>query len=239
MVIVVKPAIPAHSPQRPDGERINPGSPGYDPELVYILELATIIALRDQNTIRIMGKDVFEALHNLIRTAASTHPVVVSRAVFYLLRLLCVSHVSDRCLLWVAVASDTLQEQPFIRAPVILHTISSFTQATLTKSALPILQGFDQCIRASNLLMKEIVNSPDFWSVLQNLHKVQEVSATVFQLLEHVTIGSPSAVTADNYEYAIALLNDCATAGSVGAVQEQRIDKSARRTKPTKTTKPQ
>ena len=94
VVIVVKPAMPARTSIRPEGDRINSDIPSYDPATVYVLELATIIALRDRDTIGAFGKDVFEALHNVIRNAASIHPVVVSRAVFYLLSLLCISHVS-------------------------------------------------------------------------------------------------------------------------------------------------
>lgn len=95
-MIVVKPALPTQNPNRPEGDRINPDNPSYDPATVYVLELATIIALRDQDTIGVLGKDVFEALHNIIRNAASTHPVVVSRAVFYLLSLICINHVSEQ-----------------------------------------------------------------------------------------------------------------------------------------------
>lgn len=94
VVIVVKPALPAHSTTKPNGHRVSSNSPGYDPSMVYVLELATIIALRDQETIRTLGKDVVEALHNAIRNAASSHPLIVSRAVFYLLHILAVSHVS-------------------------------------------------------------------------------------------------------------------------------------------------
>ncbi len=239
VVIMVKPELPAHSPTRPYSDRINPDTSAmYDPGVVYILELATIIALRDQDTIRTLGKEVFEALHHVVRNAASTHPVVVSRAVFYLLNLLCVGHVSDRCSL-KDLRPDNLQEQPFIRAPVILHTISSFSQGTMSRSAMPTLKGFEQCIKASSSLRKEITNSPDFWSILQAMQSIQEASGNVFMLLEDVTTGPRSAVTADNYESAIALLNDYATAGSIGAVQEQRMDKAARRSKSVKATKPQ
>ena len=135
--------------------------------------------------------------------------------------------------------SNKPQEQPFIRAPIILHTISSFNQGTLITSALPVLRGLGKCVKASTSLRKEITNSPDFWSILQSLHPVKDVSAPVFKLLEDVTIGSPSAISADNYECAIALLNDYATAGSVGAVHEQRLDKAGRRSKSTKPTKTQ
>jgi len=103
VVIVVKPALPAHSPTKPNGHRVTSNSPGYDPAIVYVLELATIIVLRDQETIRILGKDVVEALHNVIRNATSSHPVVVSRAVFYLLNILCVSHVSEQVPLGLAI----------------------------------------------------------------------------------------------------------------------------------------
>lgn len=238
MVIVVKPTLPAQNSIRPEADRINLDSSGYDPATVYVLELATIISLRDRDTIEVLGEDVFEALHNKIRNATSAHPVVVSRAVFYLLSLLCISHVSEYPS-WDGVEPNKLQEQPFVRAPIVLHTISSLSQGILTKSGLPILEGLAKCVKASSPLRKEITNSPDFWSILRNLHLVKEVSGPVFKLLEDVTIGAFSAVSADNYECAIALLNDYATAGSVGAVQEQRLDKAGRRSKSVKPTKGQ
>lgn len=238
MVIVVKPALPAQNSIGPEADRISLDSSGYDPATVYVLELATIIALRDRDTIGVLGKEVFEALHNMIRNSASTHPVVVSRAVFYLLSLISNSDVSAYrpC---EEYEPNKSQEQPFIRAPIVLHTISSFSQGTLTKSGLPILRGLTNCVKASSPLRKEITNSPDFWSILRNLHLVKEVSGPVFKLLEDVTIGDPSAVSADNYECTIALLNDYATAGSVGAVHEQRLDKAGRRSKSAKPTKAQ
>ena len=94
MVIVVKPALPAQN-SIPERDRVNPDNPEYDPATIYVLELATIIALMDKDTIRVLGKDVSEALQNTIRNAPSTHPVVVSRAVSYLLSLLCIGHVSE------------------------------------------------------------------------------------------------------------------------------------------------
>lgn len=45
-------------------------------------------------------------------------------------------------------------------------------------------------------------------------------------------------MTADNYEAAVSLLNKFATAGSVGAVVEQRYEKVGRRPNPSKAAKP-
>lgn len=74
-----------------------PASPGpvYDPAMVYILELCTVLALRDKETVVALGADVAEALQNVMRHAASYHSIMISRTMFYLLHLLHASYVSD------------------------------------------------------------------------------------------------------------------------------------------------
>jgi brefeldin A-resistance guanine nucleotide exchange factor 1 len=65
------------------------------------------------------------------------------------------------------------------------------------------------------------------------------MATTVFEILEAVTIGSsPLAIMADNYESALALLNDFASAGSVGSTKEQKQDKKVRKGQQTKLVKP-
>lgn len=60
----------------------------------------------------------------------------------------------------------------------------------------------------------------------------------VFDVVEDVVEGPKAALTADNYEFAVPLLGDFATAGSVGAASEQRRDEAARRGRsPTKAKK--
>lgn len=68
--------------------------PVYDPSMVYILELCTVLAIRDNDTIKAFGADVAEALQNVIRNSSSWHPLMVSRTIFYLLHLLHASYVS-------------------------------------------------------------------------------------------------------------------------------------------------
>lgn len=73
------------------------------------------------------------------------------------------------------------------------------------------------------------MTSPDFWVILGNLTGNVQAAPTVFEILEGVTVGSSPTIMADNYESAVALLNEFATAGSVGAHIEQKQDKRTRR----------
>jgi brefeldin A-resistance guanine nucleotide exchange factor 1 len=100
----------------------------------------------------------------------------------------------------------------------------------LDKSAPLVLQGIGDCIRAPGPLRNEIITSPDFWVILRTHSKNQAVASTVFDILEAVTIeSSPPAIMADNYESAVGLLNDFASAGSVGSAREQKQDKRVRK----------
>jgi brefeldin A-resistance guanine nucleotide exchange factor 1 len=100
------------------------------------------------------------------------------------------------------------------------------------KYASLVLQGLTQCIKEPGPLRNEIMTSPDFWVILRNLTGNAKAAPTVFEILEGVAVGSPPTVMADNYESAVKLLNDFATAGKVGATMEQNKDKRPRRGQP-------
>ena len=93
VVIVVKPDPASPSSPRLNGHRSSFGTPVYDPSVVYVLEMASTLATRNDGSIAAVGKDVAEALQNVIRDAANEHPLIVSRAIYYLLHLLRISHV--------------------------------------------------------------------------------------------------------------------------------------------------
>lgn len=60
---------------------------------------------------------------------------------------------------------------------------------------------------------------------------VPEAAAAVFKIVEELVTGEEKrkgGVTADNYEHVVVLLNDFATAGSVGAQDEQRREVGSR-----------
>lgn len=92
-VITVKPDLPPTSP-RTSGTRRKANAPVYDPTMVFVLELATILTLKDEETVRELGKDVASALESVIRNASNVHYVAISRVVYYLLTLLRSSDVS-------------------------------------------------------------------------------------------------------------------------------------------------
>ena len=104
---------------------------------------------------------------------------------------------------------------------------------------MPILNGLTLCIRHPSPLRNEVTNIPDFWSIIRSLHTLPEAAGKAFDLVARVVAGQQAAVTADNYKDTVSLLNGFAAAGSVGAVVEQKRDKTARRNeKPTKPAKP-
>ncbi|KAI1103900.1 hypothetical protein F4804DRAFT_308829 [Jackrogersella minutella] len=193
------------------------GKPTYDPAVVYILEFCTLLTLRDDETVGLLGKPIAEALQMILRDSPQHHPILVSRAAFYQFSILKASYDHD-----------------FVRAPVLLHAISSFPTETLAKTSHLVLQGLRLCIEQPGPLRSEIMTSPDFWVILRTLSSSPNASPTVFEILEGGVSGSPSAIIADNYEAAIALLNEYATAAKVGALVEQKGERRQRNARPLK-----
>ncbi len=116
-----------------------------------------------------------------------------------------------------------------MRTPVVLHAISSFDDVTIDRTASSVIPGLSQIISSADPLKNELANSPDFWSILQRLHGHRDQSQNVFDILELTIKADPPIVAADNYESAVSLANDFATAASVGAAQEQRRELGSRR----------
>lgn len=77
-----------------NGQRPASNTPVYDPSMVYILELCTVLTLRDEETVAALGADVAEALQNVMRNQKSWHSIMTSRTIYYLLNLLHASYVS-------------------------------------------------------------------------------------------------------------------------------------------------
>lgn len=126
-----------------------------------------------------------------------------------------------------------------MRAPVVLHAISSFDDTTMDFTAPAIVNGLKKCISGAESLRKEITNSPDFWSIMHRLHQHKDEAEAVFKLLHFISSTQPMGVTADNYESTIELANDFASAASVGSLHEKRKDAARRGGKAPKQGKPQ
>ncbi|KIY01740.1 uncharacterized protein Z520_01878 [Fonsecaea multimorphosa CBS 102226] len=227
-VVTVKPERPIPVTVRVNGHRMPKAGPEYDPGSVFLLELATLLTLRDDETIAAAGEQLTGSLQNAVRDASNLHPLAASRVVHYLLELLRYSYTYD-----------------FMRAPVVLHAISSFDDAVLDRTASTIIQGLSNAIGGPSALRNEITKSPDFWSTLQRLHQHKTEAERVFDILTLLSSPSPSkaqdqqALTADNFESAISLANDFASAGSIGSIQEKRRDFAAKHGRQAKPAKPE
>lgn len=185
---MAQPAARGHEPSK---------SLRYDPTVAYILEFSTLLAIRDDDTIMRVGKQVFDATQSILRDCKEWHAITVSRAAFYALRILKSSYDHD-----------------FANVPFLLHTISGLPKPVLGKASELILSGLTICIDQPGPLRSEMMTSPDFWSILHTLATASGSSGQVFDILEKGTQGSPPAIIADNYEAAISLLNAFASAAA-------------------------
>jgi golgi-specific brefeldin A-resistance guanine nucleotide exchange factor 1 len=126
-----------------------------------------------------------------------------------------------------------IQEHDFMRTPVVLHAISSFDDATIDHTASSVIAGLSSTLSLPGSLKNEVANSPDFWSILQRVHGHQDQAQNVFDILEMTVRSDPPIIAADNYESAVTLANDFATASSKIAVDhEQTRNGVGRRNKP-------
>ncbi|PYH44546.1 Sec7 domain-containing protein [Aspergillus saccharolyticus JOP 1030-1] len=210
-VIVVKPERPAAGPRAANG-RLNASKPHYDPSMLYLLELATALTLRDSQTLASLGERLLTSLQAFVRDARNIHSLALSRIIYYLMSLLRLSY-----------------DQPYMRVPVILHGLSGFDQDILDSVAIPLVKSLSRCIADADALRNEISASPDFWSILQRLHPHEKAAPLVFELLQTIVELNPPIVTADNYESAVKLANDFISAGSVGYIEERQRDAHGRR----------
>lgn len=205
-----------------------PASPiAYDPGLVYILELSTVMALRDEHSVRLLGKRVMNALHAILRDTSHHHAIIVARSTFYLFKLLQASYVSPlrHARSKEGEAQLESQEDDFIRVPILLHTVSSFPSDILRKTSKLVLQGIKLCIDQPGPLRNEMMTSPDFWAILRTLSAVSQVAPVVFDILERGVNPPSTAIMADNYEAAIELLNEFASAARSTVIKEPKTDR--------------
>lgn len=217
-VVVVKPDVrPAPVTARVNGTRNTKYGPEYDPGSVFLLELATRLTLRDEETLAVTGEAVTNALQSAVRNASNLHPLATSRTLQYLLDLLRHSHEYD-----------------FMRAPVVLHAISSFNDVTLDQTAAVVMKCLTLAISEPGPLRVDVTASPDFWSLLQRLHQHKTEADSVLGVLERLAEDSTPTrsdsqtfrgVTPSSYSPAVALASSFALAAyAPGSIIEQRRD---------------
>ena len=211
IVLAARSDQPRPTPIRTNGMRKSPSKHVYNPSITFVLELSTLLASRDKPSIALLGETVGDALQTVVRDAPNVEPLLLSRAIFYLFSLM--------------NASQELLDQPLLKTPVILHTISGFEQTILERVADLTLRGLALCLQNRTPLRSEVINTPDFWLILEHLHSTPTAAAAVFAIVEDIAASVPITVTADNYIATISLLNSFATAGSIDVATEQQAPK--------------
>lgn len=96
----------------------------------------------------------------------------------------------------------------------LLHTIANLPQHVIGQTSDVISSGFVICTDQPGALRNEMMKSPDFWAILRILARNPESASSVFSILENGVTGSPSAISADNYEATIGLLGFFASAST-------------------------
>lgn len=99
-VIVVKSERPAAGPRAANG-RVNASKPKYDPGMLYLLELATVLTLRDSKTLESLGERLLTSLQAFVRDARNIHSLALSRIIYYLMNLLRLSYVCPPLLTFI------------------------------------------------------------------------------------------------------------------------------------------
>lgn len=100
------------------------------------------------------------------------------------------------------------------------------------------MTGLSRCLAKDGAITLDMTKSPDFWSILRGLHQHPEAAPIVFESLQDIVQAAPPVITADNYEAAVELANEFASAGGLVTSNEQRKE-AARRQKPVRQPKAQ
>jgi golgi-specific brefeldin A-resistance guanine nucleotide exchange factor 1 len=76
----------------------------YDPSVAYILEFCTVLALRDAQTVELLGKPISDALQAILREPGRHHSILVSRVAFYQFSVLKASYVGSSQVIFVFIS---------------------------------------------------------------------------------------------------------------------------------------
>lgn len=116
-----------------------------------------------------------------------------------------------------------LQDHDFANVPFLLHTISSLPQDALGKTSDLVFTGLTLCVDRPGPLRSEMMTSPDFWAILKAFTRHAESAPLAFDILEKGSAGNPPAIIADNFEAAVSLLNEFASAAHIKRPKESDL----------------
>lgn len=154
-IVVVKPERPISMPNRHDSPRPSRSSAAYNPSTVFLLEFATTLTLRDEDTVAAAGESLTASLQTTIRDASNLHPLTSSRVVHYLLELLrlaFVRHPPDRC---CCLTNSNRNMISCVRPSFYMQYLASMTPP-LTSPLLQLSMVSRNVLPVPNLLEKKL-----------------------------------------------------------------------------------
>jgi golgi-specific brefeldin A-resistance guanine nucleotide exchange factor 1 len=192
----------------------------YDPSMIFLLELATSIAIRNKESMQSLSSELAAYCIEVLRQRKVLHPILVERALIYLLALKKRGHEAG--------VETNVNLNEVIR--IVLSTQPPLFQSL----AVPLAHSLLALGQADARL---ILDDPRvLFQVLKKAILLPEAQASEFSLCELLVDTKDGAyITPKVYPMVINLLGDFATLGSVGAEWEQRNDVLQKRVKPSRT----
>lgn len=194
----------------------NPGQmpPVYDPSTLLRIEIATALALKDQEHTKLFGPRVLDRLKSIIQQASQNHTLMTERALAYLLRLY-----------------QATLEVDSVSPSTMIQDLAALDDAILQRTAVPIAYGLLGCLRVDSAI-PQIASSTETFDLVSKINMHPDAASLIFEIVSLLS----SAVSSDNYESMIKILDGFASAGQVGAEDERQalLAKKQAQARPTK-----
>ncbi|KAK9473955.1 uncharacterized protein V1510DRAFT_311813 [Dipodascopsis tothii] len=210
----------------------------YAPLGVYVLEMATCLAIKDEPCVAALHEKLVDKLVAVLANSKNVYPLVVGRVACYLLAVWAkvAEYAGGPGAVPAAAAAALL--------PRVMRAIAAVDDDAAAASAVVVAAGlahcFDSCALAAKKQMADLDDGA-FWTVLTKLQQNLEAAPLVFAMLDSIVPGDdergaaePAAGAAQitleiidsprTFRAAIALLGAFASAGSIGSEWEQKLD---------------
>ena len=205
---------------------------GYDPSMLFVLEIATSLAIRDQQTMQDHGSKVAGYCTEILRQRRHLHPILVERS---LIHLMAIKKRGDEIVCEPVAKGANFQAVDtginlgdVIRA---VYSTQSSQPSLFPLLAVPLVRSLLAIAEVNPQLVLE--EPKVVYQILKKAILIPEAQGPEFDLCKLVTEKDGARfVTPRMFPLLINLLTDFATLGSVGAEWEQRNDVLSKRLKP-------
>ncbi|KAK9450275.1 uncharacterized protein V1518DRAFT_440749 [Limtongia smithiae] len=218
-----------------------PKVPSLAPLSIYVLEMATCLALKDKESLDSLRGTLLDAFKAILANQENIFPIVAGRVACYMLAILrktIADFPQDPSEEQLKNLNDLISE--------IFLSISSVDHILLKESspfiARTLSSTFRESSQAAQIMMVE-TKEQAFWKALEILQEHYDAASIIFELVEFITDfvrideleardeSSLPTLTrirnSDTFQAIIDLLGAFASAGNIGSEWEQRHDQRA------------